>query len=367
MYMMKIITTALLIFLLGNMPVISSENITENSSILPEYFNYRDIDGIDYTTPIKDQAPAPTCEAYALCAALETLIQFQTGELFEPDLSDCHLYFYAGGTYEAGYVNLIDAANYLVDHGVPDEGCYPDPHRAFDYPFQSVEGWENRTVKIQDWGWVDHDIESIKRALIDYGPLVICAWIWKDFNYYKQGVYKHRWGQLTGGHVMTIVGYDDSQQCWIVRNSWGTKWGDNGWFKLAYDAEMITDKWYGEGSGIMYVDGVYGNFHPDVPKVYIETPKIYKTYIFGMEIKTIIRKLPIQKGAARFFGNLQVKTITENSDKVEFYIDNELINVDYSPPFSCNMRPSRGLHTLEVRAYKNNNYSIDIRDIYMFF
>ena len=104
-------------------------------------------------------------------------------ELYNPDLSETHLYFYAGGTYETGYVNIIDAANYLIEHGVPDEGCYPDPKRPFDYPFESVEDWKNRTVKIQEWGWVDHDINSIKNALIQYGPLAICTYFWRDFYY----------------------------------------------------------------------------------------------------------------------------------------------------------------------------------------
>ena len=57
------------------------------TSDLPTYFSWRDINNTDYTTPIKNQAPAPTCESYALCASLETLMQYQTGELFNPDLS----------------------------------------------------------------------------------------------------------------------------------------------------------------------------------------------------------------------------------------------------------------------------------------
>lgn len=364
--MKKLITVITILILFGSISVTSNEVTNDKIDVLPAYFNYRDIDGIDYTTPVKDQSPAPTCEGYALCAALEIIMQYEAGELYEPDLSDCHLYFYPGGTIKAGYVNLIDAANYLVEHGVPDEGCYPDPHRAFDYPFESLDGWENRTVKIKEWGWVSHDVESIKTALIEYGPLVICAWIWKDFNYYKQGVYRHIWGKLRGGHVMTMVGYDDSEQCWIVKNSWGSKWGDEGWFKMAYDAEMITDAWYGPGSGIMYVDGVYGNIKPDVPKVYIETPKLHKTYIFGIQLPTIVKKIPIQTAAARFLGNLPIKIIAENADRCEFYIDNELIDIDYEEPFTSNIHTTRGIHTLEVRAYNNDYVSIDIRDIYSF-
>ena len=62
---------------------------------------------------------------------------------------------------------------------------------------------------------------------MDYGPLVMCFIVYKDFNYYKGGVYKHRWGKILGGHLVAMVGWDDSQECWIVKNSWGIRWGDD--------------------------------------------------------------------------------------------------------------------------------------------
>ena len=87
---------------------------------------------------------------------------------------------------------------------------------------------------------------------------------------------------------MTMVGYDDFEQCWIVKNSWGNKWGDDGWFKMAYDSGMIIDSWYKnydpDWTGVIYLDGVYGNFKPDVPKIQIIQPENFKTYIFGFEI-----------------------------------------------------------------------------------
>lgn len=361
--MKKIISilTIIIIATTFNFSNIDAEKTYKNE--LPSYFSWRNINNTDYTTPIKNQAPAPTCESYALCASLETIIQYNTKELFNPDLSETHLYFYAGGTYEAGYVNIIDAANYLIEHGVPDEGCYPDPKRPFDYPFESVEGWENRTVKIQEWGWVNHDIESIKNALINYGPLAICVHFWRDFYYYKDGVYKHRWGEIAGGHVMTMVGYDDNEQCWIVKNSAGTNWGIDGWLKMAYDADMFAE-WYGVGTGIMYIDGVYGNFKPDAPRIQIQKPLNYKTYIFGNDIPIIIKNLPIQRSAPRIIGDLTVEIYAENTDKVEFYIDNEIQEIDNQEPFTYDLQTTKGLHTLEVRAYKEDTLSKDIIDFY---
>ena len=361
---MKKMTIVLITLILITVPQVFAE--TKNASSLqelPPYYNWRDIGGIDYTTPVKDQSPAPTCETYALCAVLETLMQYQEGELFEPDLSETHLYFYAGGTYEAGGVHLQDAADYLVEYGVPDEGCYPDPHRPYDYPFESLPGWENRTVKIQEWGWVEKDDEAIKQALIDHGPLVICISVYTNFMQYCGGIYDTIDGDREGGHLVALMGYDDIQHCWIVKNSWGDKWGEDGWIRISYDVDIFLSPCYG-GTGFLYVDGVYGNFKPDVPRVYIERPDIHYTYILGIRIPTLFRDISsMQKAAPRIFGRNVVKVSAENTNKVEFYLDGELKAVDEKPPYRAVLRTLLGLHTITVLAYnKAGNMSMDIRD-----
>lgn len=365
--MKNIITFVCLLLLL---PLTSAGYMNTESShemvLFPSKFSWQDINGTDYTTPIKDQSPAPTCEAYALCASLETKMQYQLKERYNPDLSDCHLYFYAGGSISEGYVNIVDAATYLIEHGVPDEGCYPDPHRGFDYSFKSLPGWENRTVKITEWGWVDHDISSMKQALIDHGPLVICIYLWRDFYYYFGGVYKHHFTRHIAGHVVTIVGYDDSKNAWLVKNSWGTKWGLDGWFWMSYDADMLAE-WYGDGTGVMFIEGVYGNLQPDVPTVHIQTPLYSHTYILGKEIPTLLKKLPLQRAAARIFGPLTVQVTVENTESVEFHLDDILQYVDTEAPYTWDLHASRGLHTLSVKATTSHNVSsLDIEDIYVF-
>jgi hypothetical protein len=331
---------------------------------LPTAFTWQNINGTDYTTPIRDQSPAPTCEAFGLCAALETEMQYKLKQRYLPDLSENHLYFNAGGTIEQGWVSLTSAAEYLMTIGVPDEGCFPDPHRAFDYTYYSLPGWENRTVKISEWGWVDHNVTTMKQALIGHGPLVICIHFWADFYFTPGRIYKHHNGHTVGGHVVAIVGYDDSQSCWIVKNSWGTKWGQKGWFKMAYDADMISE-WYGNGTGVMYVDGVYGKLKPDVPTVHLETPVYYHTYILGHGVQTMLKKLPIQQAAARIIGRLTVSVQTNNTEQVEFLLDNVSQFVDTEAPFTWELQATHGLHTLEARATSpRGNVSIDVVDVY---
>ena len=79
---------------------------TQEISNVTSSFSWRDINGTDYTTPIRDQSPAPTCEAFAFCAALETKMQYQLKEIYNPDLSENHLFFYAGGSIQRGGVSV---------------------------------------------------------------------------------------------------------------------------------------------------------------------------------------------------------------------------------------------------------------------
>jgi hypothetical protein len=344
---------------------VCGNDATVNTVDLPSHFSWRDVNGTDYTTPVRDQAPAPTCEAYALCAVLETEMQYKLKERYSPDLSENHLYFSAGGTMEQGYVSLTDAANYLMKYGVPDEGCWPEPHRPSDYPFQSLPGWENRTVKISEWGWIAHDPTTMKQALVEHGPLVICIHYWRDFLYYRGGVYKNHTGRPIGGHVVAIVGYDDSQSCWIVKNSDGTGWGEDGYFRMAYDANMIS-QWYGAGTGVMYLDGVYGNLNPDVPKIYLETPMYFHTYFFRIGFPTLMKQLPLQRAAVRILGPLTVTVTTESTSSVEFFVDSVSQYLDTQAPFTWDLHATRGLHTLEVKATnEQGNASLAIVDFYI--
>ena len=331
---------------------------------LPESFSWTNVDGVDYTTSVKNQAPSPTCEAYALCASLETIMQYHLGEIYQPDLSETHLYYYANGTYRRGYVNIMEAATYLQTIGVPDEGCFPDPHRPSDYPYESLPGWQDRTVRISEWGWVDKSPESIKSALIEYGPLAACFYLHKDFIYYKGGIYHYKWGEISNGHVMAIVGYNDIDQYWIIKNSAGKDWGENGYCKMAYDSTFFAE-WYGEGTGVMYITGPSGNLKPDVPKVYITSPKIFTTYLFGNAFHTVFNNIFLQKAAPRIFGPITVDIEAENTNYVEFYLDGELVFEDEHAPFSWDLEGSKGLHTLQVKGFNNNFESLDTIDIYI--
>jgi hypothetical protein len=116
----------------------------------------------------------------------------------------------------------------------------------------------------------------------------------------------------------------------------------------------------------MYIYGVYGNLKPNVPIVHLETPLYYHTYLFGRGIPTLLKKLPIQKAAARIIGLLTVQVTAENTNSVEFFIDDVSQAIDTETPFTWDLQASRGLHTLKVKATNDhNNSSIDVLDVYV--
>jgi hypothetical protein len=55
-----------------------------------------------------------------------------------------------------------------------------------------------------------------------------------DLFCYFGGVYTYDYGDFVGNHAICVIGYDDTQNCWICKNSWGTNWGEDGFFKIAY-------------------------------------------------------------------------------------------------------------------------------------
>jgi hypothetical protein len=98
-------------------------------------------------------------------------------------------------------------------------------------------------------GSVSSDPQTIKQALVDTGPLAVAIGIGSDYGGYWDGDI-YRCTTETGiNHGVAIVGYDDAGGYWWVRNSWGTGWGEDGYFKLGYGECLVEDY-------VMYADVV---------------------------------------------------------------------------------------------------------------
>lgn len=88
-------------------------------------------------------------------------------------------------------------------------------------------------------------------------PVVLQMEVFEDFLYYKSGVYKHVTGNHVGYHSVVIVGYNDEYNAFLVKNSWGKDWGENGYCWIDYDQLDETLTRYTDSNGQKYTMPVY--------------------------------------------------------------------------------------------------------------
>ena len=95
--MIKILVM-LIVTILLNIPSALAETESEFlDDDLPSFFSWRNIGEIDFTTPINNQTPTPTCEAYAFISALEPIVRYQVGYPLGCGLSEKLLFFILKG------------------------------------------------------------------------------------------------------------------------------------------------------------------------------------------------------------------------------------------------------------------------------
>jgi len=71
------------------------------------------------------------------------------------------------------------------------------------------------------------------------GPIISALVCYRDLLYYTGGIYSPKTTSYSGLHAVCVVGYDDNQKCWIIKNSWGTQWGERGYARVAYGTGKI--------------------------------------------------------------------------------------------------------------------------------
>jgi cathepsin B len=91
--------------------------------------------------------------------------------------------------------------------------------------------------------------DKIQNEIKERGPLASLMTVWSDLSNYKSGIYKQTTGSKQGGHAILLLGWgvENGVSYWIVQNSWGAEWGDNGVFKIDMsdtNSEMASSAFY---------------------------------------------------------------------------------------------------------------------------
>lgn len=219
-------------------------------------------------TPIKDQGNCGSCWAHATVASMESAILIgdrTITDLSEQFLVSCNLdgYSCAGGlTCFEYFVDKVAADGRI---GAVDEADFP--YVALDVP---CGGPYVRTYLAKSWGYVGNGpfdknipIQKIKDAVYQYGPVAVAVYAGPAFMAYAGGIFNTNEVSPTGfgNHAVVIVGWDDAGGYWIIKNSWGVGWGEQGFMRIAYGTSGI-----GEGAAYVVYSaaaGVAGEFRFD--------------------------------------------------------------------------------------------------------
>jgi C1A family cysteine protease len=326
--------------------LISPEGITTSEtaardltiSPYPEKWDWRDAQG-DYTTPIRDQKSCGSCVAFATCATIEcTYDAFKKDSGKNLDLSESDLFSH-GGSCSRGWT-FVPALNTAVN-GIPDEKCWPYLSSGPACPDRA-----SRLIKIVAWSQLK-SIDEVKSHLANNGAVMTGMQVYEDFFYYGGGIYKASYGGYIGNHAVAIVGYNDTEKYWICKNSWGTEWGESGWFRIDYNAETSFGGSF----------GFYGvSFGQDEEKdfyVRIDSPISGSSFDPNQPITV----------------NIFIKDSLGTPTRTELYLDNVLLMYDDAEPWTLTFSTAAlGSHFIKVKAYddrgniaESSNIAIDVR------
>jgi C1A family cysteine protease len=205
--------------------------------------------------PVYDQGQLGSCTANAIGGA----VQFdREKQKLKPDFVPSRLFIYYNERVIEHTVStdsgaqIRDGIKSVAKQGVPPETDWPyDIAKFADKPPAKAytDGLKDRAVS---YSRVARNLNQMKGCLASGFPFVLGFTVYDSFESQQvaqTGVMPMPASgeSVLGGHAVMAVGYDDSQQRFIVRNSWGTGWGMQGYFTMPYayltDSGLSSDFW----------------------------------------------------------------------------------------------------------------------------
>ncbi len=204
--------------------------------------------------PVYDQGQLGSCTANAISAAIEFDQMKQQAAVFAPS----RLFIYYNERAMEGTIDsdsgaqIRDGIKSVAQQGVCSEDEWPYNIAKFqekpaDACYQDAVKY--RAVLYQS---LVQNLTQLKGCLASGYPLVFGFAVYESFESQQVAQIGHAplpgtGEQMIGGHAVLAVGYDDANQWFIMRNSWGTGWGMQGYFTLPYayltDANLASDFW----------------------------------------------------------------------------------------------------------------------------
>ncbi|MDY6892475.1 MAG: PKD domain-containing protein, partial [Chloroflexota bacterium] len=211
---------------------------------IPDYFDWRN-NGGDWLTPVRNQGGCGSCWAFAAVGIVEAQYNIFSGNpQLDLDLSEQYLVSDCSPNCgDCGGGGPACALGFIRDQGITDEACLP--YIASNSPCSGLcPDWSERLYTIDERGYVQNNIQAIRESVIEEGPLVVAMGIGSKFGGYWDGDIYRCTNDNGANHAVVIVGYDETDNYWIVRNSWGSGFGDGGYFKVGCEECWIENYVY---------------------------------------------------------------------------------------------------------------------------
>ena len=220
------------------------KDVYVSNETLPESVDWRNSNAV---TPVKDQGQCGSCWAFSTTGSLEGMYAIQNGDLVsfsEQQLVDCDNFKHGGKDHGCNGGLMDNAFSWIQENnGLCSEESYP-----YISAKETCQTTCDNLPNSQIQSWVD--VESSDKALMSAIALqpvsVAIEADQMDFQLYKSGVLTSECG-TTLDHGVLVVGYGsegtETEDYYLVKNSWGTTWGDEGYIKLGRGPQ------YNDGQG----------------------------------------------------------------------------------------------------------------------
>ena len=268
---------------------------------LPGYFSWRDHLGEDWTTPARNQGSCGSCWAFAAVATIEAQLNIVSNDPnLDLDLSEQYILscFPGSGSCTGGWTQA--ALSEIIEHGgVITEDCFPYTADDTTPCSNKCSNWQDDLYQISDYHTYTctnpestESIDALKECLVESGPLAVYIYSTSDFALFWSGhhdpdsYYPYTGVYDTFNHVVLLVGWKDVLNStnggyWILKNSWGSYWGYNGFFNLEYGALAVGREAVSVEVNSSEVDFEFTTENDTVSFSYIGPPAVSYWWNFG--------------------------------------------------------------------------------------